>query len=119
MAFANMAAIETCFKRKTGVFGDYSEQQLVDCGYGGYGNGCNGAPLNAYFKWAADSKADLTAEVRWKQCLALSNSFTGQLPVQESKPYPHLPEQFGSLQPGRQGKARGKLTTGDKLILIS
>ena len=50
-----MAAIETCFKKKTGVFGefsdkgfkdskstemmsqlnsgDYSEQQLVDCGY--------------------------------------------------------------------------------------
>ena len=51
VAFANMAAIETCFKKKTGVFGefsetfagyknhettepgDYSEQQLVDCGY--------------------------------------------------------------------------------------
>ena len=49
VAFANMAAIETCFKKKTGVFGDYSEQQLVDCGYGGYGNGCNGTPPNAYF----------------------------------------------------------------------
>merc|ERR1712110_1189706 len=33
VAFANMAAIETCFKKATGVFGDYSEQQLVDCGY--------------------------------------------------------------------------------------
>jgi hypothetical protein len=52
VAFANIAVIKTCFKKKTGVFGDYSEQQLVDCGYGGYGNGCNGAPLNAYFKWA-------------------------------------------------------------------
>ena len=73
MAFANMAAIETCFKKKTGVFGDYSEQQLVDCGYGGYGNGCNGAPLNAYFKWASDSKADLTAEVPMKAVSCSSN----------------------------------------------
>merc|ERR1712209_347942 len=44
VAFANMAAIETCFKKATGVFGDYSEQQLVDCGYQQNGaNGCNGA----------------------------------------------------------------------------
>ena len=25
VAFANMAAIETCFKKKTGVFGEFSE----------------------------------------------------------------------------------------------
>ena len=39
-----MALVETCFKKVTGKFGDYSEQQFVDCGYGQYGaNGCNGA----------------------------------------------------------------------------
>ena len=73
MAFANMSAIETCFKKKTGVFGDYSEQQLVDCGYGSYGDGCNGVLLNAYFKWASDSKADLTAEVQMKAVSCSNN----------------------------------------------
>lgn len=64
VAFANMAAIETCFHKITGVFGDYSEQQMVDCGYDGdTANGCNGASPHAYIKWAAESKPDLTAEV--------------------------------------------------------
>ena len=59
-----MSAVETCFKKKTGVFGDYSEQQMVDCGYAGkYGAGCNGAPLEAYSQWAKESKAALTSEV--------------------------------------------------------
>jgi len=63
VAFSNMAAVETCFKKVTGVFGDYSEQQFVDCGYKKNGaNGCNGAPTHAYIKWAADTKADLTHE---------------------------------------------------------
>ena len=80
MAFANMAAIETCFKKKTGVFGDYSEQQLVDCGYAGkYGAGCNGAPLNAYFKWASESKADLTAEVRVEQTWKITTIYTNTI----------------------------------------
>merc|ERR1712079_928069 len=56
VAFANMAAIETCFKKTTGVFGDYSEQQLVDCGYQQNGaNGCNGAYTYSYIKTLADS----------------------------------------------------------------
>ena len=64
MAFASMATVETCFKKKTGVFGDYSEQQMVDCGYDGEsGNGCNGAAPHAYIQWAHTSKADLLAEV--------------------------------------------------------
>ena len=33
VAFSNMALVETCFKKVTGVFGDYAEQQFVDCGY--------------------------------------------------------------------------------------
>jgi C1A family cysteine protease len=63
VAFSNMALVETCFKKTTGVFGDYSEQQFVDCGYGKYGaNGCNGAPSFSYVKWAATSKESLAHE---------------------------------------------------------
>jgi len=66
VAFANMAAIETCFKKATGVFGDYSEQQLVDCGYQQNGaNGCNGAYTYSYIKTLADSGLDLTAEATY------------------------------------------------------
>merc|ERR1719242_2156218 len=64
VAFASMAAIETCFKKVTGGdFGDYSEQQLVDCGYQQNGaNGCDGAPSYSYIKYAADSSLELTHE---------------------------------------------------------
>merc|ERR1712154_440935 len=49
VAFSNMAAIEVCFKKLTGSAGDYSEQQLVDCGYQQNGaNGCNGAWTYSY-----------------------------------------------------------------------
>jgi C1A family cysteine protease len=59
VAFANMALIETCFKKVSGVFGDYSEQHLLDCGYGKYdANGCNGADMASYLKFAtANAKA--------------------------------------------------------------
>jgi len=63
VAFSNMAAIETCFKRVSGVFGDYSEQQLIDCGFGENGaKGCDGAWTHSYIKWAADSGKELIAE---------------------------------------------------------
>merc|ERR550532_760141 len=62
-AFSNMAMVETCFKKVTGVFGDYSEQQFVDCGYGKYGaNGCNGAAPHAYVKWSKESGQGLMHE---------------------------------------------------------
>jgi len=69
VAFATVALIETCFKKVTGVFGDYSEQFLVDCGYG-YVNdegtimnyGCKGAMANGYVKWLVDTKAALSSE---------------------------------------------------------
>jgi len=63
VAFASMNCIETCFKKVTGVFGDYSEQHLVDCGYKQEGaNGCNGAPPHAYLTWAARTKLRLASE---------------------------------------------------------
>ena len=44
VAFATIAVVETCFKKITGVFGDYSEQELVDCGYRkNMAMGCHGA----------------------------------------------------------------------------
>ena len=58
-----MGAIETCFKKLTGVFGDYSEQQMLDCGYGQFGaNGCDGARTYAYLAWAAANKIEFTHE---------------------------------------------------------
>ena len=52
-AFAVTAVVETCYRKLTGKFGIYSEQQLMDCAYGYHGaNGCKGAALNAYMYWA-------------------------------------------------------------------
>ena len=81
MAFSNMAAIEVCFKKLTGSAGDYSEQQLVDCGFEQNGAngvmirimcviqslsvviiGCNGAWTYSYLKTAADSGLGLAHE---------------------------------------------------------
>merc|ERR1719219_1379352 len=51
-AFATMGLVETCFKKITGVFGDYSEQHFLDCGYNGENiNGCNGASVSGYARW--------------------------------------------------------------------
>jgi len=66
VAFATMATIETCFKKVTNVFGDYSEQQLVDCGYRqNWANGCHGAPPHAYAKWAGDNEIELAHESQY------------------------------------------------------
>merc|ERR1712142_1180260 len=66
-AFATMAAIETCFKKITGVFGDYSEQELIDCAYdGGHGKykagGCDGSRIDSYARWIVDNKRELMHE---------------------------------------------------------
>jgi len=66
VAFAAMSAIETCFKKLTGAFGDYSEQQMVDCAFGIYGaKGCNGAPPHAYLMWAGKNKIEFAAESQY------------------------------------------------------
>merc|ERR1719411_2316834 len=64
VAFASMAAIETCLKKASGgKLADFSEQQLVDCGYGKNGaEGCNGAQTSSYIKYVADNKLGLTHE---------------------------------------------------------
>merc|ERR1711970_858462 len=51
-AFATTAAVETCFKKAIGQFGDYSEQHMLDCAYDGRDvNGCNGAKYWGYARW--------------------------------------------------------------------
>merc|ERR1712045_32411 len=64
VAFASMAAIETCLKKASGgKLADFSEQQIVDCGYGKNGaRGCNGASTYAYIKYVADTSLALTHE---------------------------------------------------------
>ena len=67
-AFANMAAVETCFAKKIGNsasnVGDYSEQHFVDCGYNrtNHAYGCDGAALNSYVKWFTQKNPDLASE---------------------------------------------------------
>jgi len=66
VAFSSMATVETCFRKVTGVFGDYAEQQMVDCGYKKNGaNGCNGAPPHAYIKYWGDNKLTLAHESQY------------------------------------------------------
>merc|ERR1711951_118583 len=66
-AFSSIAAIETCFKKKVGVFGDYSEQQLLDCGYNPErgAKGCQGATAHAYLKWAVENNVRLAHESQY------------------------------------------------------
>ena len=46
--------------------GDYSEQQLLDCGYAKNGAaGCNGAWPHSYIKTVVDEQMDLAAEVNF------------------------------------------------------
>merc|ERR1712212_172764 len=66
VAFASMSSIEACFKKVTGVFGDYSEQQMVDCGFGINGaKGCAGSAPHAYLKWAGDKKVKFASESQY------------------------------------------------------
>merc|ERR1712198_483563 len=65
VAFATTNVVETCYRKITGVFGDYSEQQMVDCGYGKGGFGCNGAYPHAYAKWAGDRAKGLASEKQY------------------------------------------------------
>jgi len=83
-AFASMAAIETCFKRVTGVFGDYAEQQFVDGAYGYEGaKGCDGAAPHAYLKWAAKKNP-------------LRNQGSG-FPHENMRPYANTEPSYGSM----------------------
>ena len=50
--------------------GDYSEQQLLDCGYAKNGAaGCNGAWPHSYIKTVVDEQMDLAAEVNFDKLI--------------------------------------------------
>ena len=66
VAFATAVTVETCFKKVTGVFGDYSEQQMVDCAYKYKGAAaCKGAATHSYTDWLADKKIKLASEAQY------------------------------------------------------
>ena len=50
-----------------GVFGDYSEQHFVDCGFGydNLINGCQGAAPHGYAKWLKEKKPKLLSETTY------------------------------------------------------
>ena len=105
--------------------GDYSEQQLLDCGYAKNGAaGCNGAWPHSYIKTVVDEQMDLAAEVNFDKlihskffyklktmatatdCVRSKNKLLkGDLPLQEHKPLTDLSQSHvGALQPRSQGK---------------
>ena len=80
VAFATAAIVETCFKKLTGNFGDYSEQQMVDCGYDGkLAWGCLGAATHAYTKWIVGDSIKSATETQYpyvgrrQECLGYPN----------------------------------------------
>ena len=66
VAFATAANVETCFKKVTGVFGDYSEQQMLDCGNNHLGAAaCRGAATHSYTDWLAAKKVQPASEEQY------------------------------------------------------
>jgi len=88
-AFASLAVIEIVFAKQTERIGDYSEQELIDCGYDEGKSyhvlalGCGGASLQAYMVYAYNSHLPLTAEVDYPY---LSNA-TKTCPRESLNPY--------------------------------
>ena len=82
-----MAAIETCLKKASGgELADFSEQQIIDCGYKSFGaNGCNGAGPGSYIKYVVNSSLELTHESNYPY---LGNKATYTCPNSTvAKPY--------------------------------
>jgi len=86
VAFALISSVETCFKKVTGVFGDYSEKQLMVCGYKGPLDACHGANPQDYFTWLNNSKNHLTDEKTYPYLLTPFNT-AGGCPNKPLKPY--------------------------------
>ena len=103
-AFTAVAAMEICFAKVTGVHGDYSEQQLLDCGKGYKGRtwGCEGAWPDAYFQFLFEKQG-------------------GQLVHESQAPYKNKEGQCDSNTPSyNQGaKVTGEYSTykGDEELI--
>ena len=62
VAFATLALVETCFKKTVGMFGDYSEQHLLDCAGTRGVMGCHGSWASGYTSWLTAEKPKLASE---------------------------------------------------------
>ena len=62
VAFATMALVETCFEKTVGIFGDYSEQHLLDCAGARGVVGCHGSWASGYTSWLTTNKPKLASE---------------------------------------------------------
>ena len=62
VAFATMALVETCFEKTVGMFGDYSEQHLLDCAGARGVVGCHGSWASGYTSWLTANKPKLASE---------------------------------------------------------
>lgn len=97
VAFASMGAVETCFRRVTGKFGDYSEQEMIDCGFGhNGGDGCRGAELDSYLSWMLEQEVDPAGE--------------DQYPYSYTKPSLTCPEDV-EYDPGLKARVTDYYTT--------
>ena len=65
-AYATAAAVETCFKKKTGKFLNVSAQQFLDCAFDYEGAGaCKGSPLHSYVEWGVEEQKKLASEKQY------------------------------------------------------
>jgi len=66
-AFSTTGAVEGADFLATKTLNSYSEQQLVDCAGGSYGNlGCNGGDMDAAFKYIEDNGIELESAYPYK-----------------------------------------------------
>ena len=65
-AFSAVGAMEGRYQIKSGTLLSLSEQQLVDCAGGQYGNqGCNGGDMGTAIQYAADNGMELETDYRY------------------------------------------------------
>ena len=58
-AFSTVASLEFAYWKENGKSASFSEQELVDCAGGNYGNyGCNGGLMNYAYDYILDNKLD-------------------------------------------------------------
>lgn len=66
-AFSTVASLEFANFKKTGSYKSFSEQELVDCAGGSYGNaGCNGGLMDWAYDYIIDNNLDLEEDYPYK-----------------------------------------------------
>jgi len=75
--FATVGAIETCLARVANATGDYSEQQLMDCGMK---DGCRGAAMHSYGLYLRQEEQELLAHESYNPYMAQAKECKNDLP---------------------------------------